>query len=42
MQQEALEAERREITRLRDVGEIPDEVYRKVQYDLDLANERIS
>jgi CPA1 family monovalent cation:H+ antiporter len=42
MQEEALEAERREITRLRNVGEIPDEIYRRVQYDLDLANERIS
>jgi CPA1 family monovalent cation:H+ antiporter len=42
LQEEALEAERREITRLRDSGDIPDEIYRKVQYDLDLANERIS
>lgn len=41
MQQEALDAERREILRLRDAGEIPDEVYRKVQYDLDLADERL-
>ena len=42
LQDEALRAERREITRLRDVGEIPDEVYRRVQYDLDLASERLS
>lgn len=42
MQQEALDAENREITRLRETGEIPDEIFRKVQYDLDLANERIS
>jgi CPA1 family monovalent cation:H+ antiporter len=41
LQEEALAAERREITKLRDSGEIPDEIYRKVQYDLDLANERI-
>jgi CPA1 family monovalent cation:H+ antiporter len=42
LQQEALSAERREILRLRDDGEIPDEIYRKVQYDLDLADERLS
>ncbi|MBD5633855.1 MAG: cation:proton antiporter, partial [Candidatus Eremiobacteraeota bacterium] len=42
MQQEALDAENREITRMRETGEIPDEIFRKVQYDLDLANERIS
>jgi len=41
LQQEALDAERREILRLRDVGEIPDEIYRRVQYDLDLADERL-
>ena len=42
IQAEALDAERREITRLRDVGEIPDEIYRRVQYDLDLATERLT
>ena len=42
MQAEALSAERAEILRLRDGGEIPDEVYRKIQYDLDLADERLS
>lgn len=41
LQQEALDAERREIARLREIGEIPDEIYRKVQYDLDLADERL-
>jgi CPA1 family monovalent cation:H+ antiporter len=41
LQEEALAAERREITKLRDSGEIPDDIYRKIQYDLDLANERI-
>ena len=42
LQQESLQAERREIARLRDVGEIPDDIYRRVQYDLDLADERLS
>jgi len=42
LQQEALEGESREIARMREAGEIPDEIFRKVQYDLDLANERIS
>jgi CPA1 family monovalent cation:H+ antiporter len=42
MQQEALTAERAEINRLREAGKIPDEVYRKVQYDLDLADERLT
>jgi len=42
LQKEALDAERAEITRLRDVGEIPDEIYRRVQYDLDLAAERLN
>ena len=41
LQDEALRAERHEILRLRDAGEIPDEVYRRIQYDLDLANERL-
>jgi CPA1 family monovalent cation:H+ antiporter len=40
-QQEALDAERREIMRLRESGEIPDEIFRKVQYDLDLAETRM-
>ncbi len=42
LQQAALDAERQEVARLRDVGEIPDEIFRKVQYDLDLAEERLT
>ncbi len=42
LQQEALDAERREIERMRDVGEIPDEIYRTINYDLDLATERLT
>ncbi|GAC1307124.1 MAG: hypothetical protein NVSMB19_19740 [Vulcanimicrobiaceae bacterium] len=41
LQQEALAAERQEIARLRDVGEIPDEIHRKINYDLDLATQRL-
>ncbi len=33
----ALDAERREIARLRRGGEIPDDVYQSIEYDLDLA-----
>ena len=40
-QAEALLAERRAIMRLRDRGEIPDEIFRTVQYDLDLAESRL-
>ena len=42
LQQEALDAERAAITRMREAGEIPDEIYRRVQYDLDLATERLN
>ena len=42
LEQEALAAERREILRLRSAGEIPDEIYRKIEYDLDLANARMT
>ncbi len=42
LQQEALAAERREIGRLRDAGEIPDEIFRGIQHDLDLAQERLT
>jgi CPA1 family monovalent cation:H+ antiporter len=42
LQEEALDAERKEIDRLRESGEIPDEIFRRIQYDLDLASERIS
>jgi len=37
----ALQAERAAIMRLRDRGDIPDEIFRKVQYDLDLAETRL-
>jgi monovalent cation/hydrogen antiporter len=37
----ALQAERAAIMRLRDEGEIPDEIFRRVQYDLDLADARL-
>lgn len=40
-QGEAIRAERREIMRLRDRGEIPDDIFRTVQYDLDLAEARL-
>jgi CPA1 family monovalent cation:H+ antiporter len=40
-QHEALRAERDAIMRLRDRGEIPDEIFRRVQYDLDLAETRL-
>ncbi|HEX3463015.1 MAG TPA: Na+/H+ antiporter [Candidatus Elarobacter sp.] len=40
-QHAAIAAERREINRLRESGEIPDEIFRKVQYDLDLAETRL-
>lgn len=42
LQGEALRAERREIMRLRENGEIPDEIFRRIEYDLDLADERLS
>jgi Na+/H+ antiporter len=42
LQDEALRAERAEIERLRDTGEVPDDIYAKIQYDLDLATERIN
>ena len=41
VQDAALRAERRAIRHLRDRGEIPDEIFRKVQYDLDLAEARL-
>ncbi len=40
-QTQALRAERAAVMRLRDEGDIPDEIFRKVQYDLDLAEERL-
>ncbi len=41
IQEEAVAAERRAIMQLRDEGKIPDEIFRKVQYDLDLASTRL-
>ncbi len=40
-QDAALRAERAAIMQLRDRGEIPDEIFRRVQYDLDLAETRL-
>ena len=37
----ALDAERREIARLRRSGEIPDDIYQSIEYDLDLAGLRL-
>ena len=42
IQEEAIKAERHAIVRLRDEGKIPDEIFRRVQYDLDLASTRLS
>jgi CPA1 family monovalent cation:H+ antiporter len=39
---EALRAERNAILQLRDIGEIPDEAFRRIQYDLDLAESRLT
>ena len=41
LQTVALQAEREEILALRKRGEIPDEIYRHIQYDLDLAETRL-
>ncbi len=38
----ALEGERTAITRLRESGEIPDEIFRSIEYDLDLAALRLN
>jgi monovalent cation/hydrogen antiporter len=40
-QRVAIQAERRAITQLRDRGEIPDDIFRTVQYDMDLAEARL-
>ncbi|HVS47136.1 MAG TPA: Na+/H+ antiporter [Verrucomicrobiae bacterium] len=42
LQGAALQAERERITSLRGAGEIPDDVYRNIEYDLDLAQIRLS
>ncbi len=41
-EKEALRAERYAIMLLRDAGEIPDETFRRIQYDLDLAESRLA
>ena len=38
VQREALAAERRAIAAMRREGEIPDDIYRSIEYDLDLAS----
>jgi CPA1 family monovalent cation:H+ antiporter len=38
----ALEAERSAITRLRESGQIPDDIFRSIEYDLDLAALRLN
>ncbi len=42
LQKEALAAERRAIQAMRHAGEIPDEIYRSIEYDLDLATLRLA
>lgn len=42
LQKDALAAERRAIVAMRSAGEIPDEIYRSIEYDLDLATLRLS
>jgi monovalent cation/hydrogen antiporter len=42
IQKEALTAERRAIVAMRSAGEIPDDIYRSIEYDLDLATLRLS
>jgi len=41
LQDEALRAERDAIMELRDGGKIPDEIFRRIEYDLDLAETRL-
>lgn len=41
IQESAIAAERSTIMKLRDDGKIPDEIFRKIQYDLDLAQSRL-
>ncbi len=41
VQREALAAERRAISAMRREGEIPDDIYRSIEYDLDLASLRL-
>lgn len=42
LQKEALGAERRAIAAMRSAGEIPDDIYRSIEYDLDLATLRLN
>lgn len=42
LQKEALEAERRTIMTMRKEGEIPDNIFRSIEYDLDLAALRLA
>jgi monovalent cation/hydrogen antiporter len=42
LQKEALDAERSSIVAMRRAGEIPDDIYRSIEYDLDLAALRLS
>jgi Na+/H+ antiporter len=42
LQKAALDAERRAITQMRAAGEIPDAIFRSIEYDLDLAAMRLS
>jgi CPA1 family monovalent cation:H+ antiporter len=42
LQDEALSAERHAIMRMRDEGRIPDDIFRRIEYDLDLAATRLS
>jgi monovalent cation/hydrogen antiporter len=42
LEKEALDAERRAIMTMRHAGEIPDDIYRSIEYDLDLAALRLS
>jgi Na+/H+ antiporter len=42
LQKIALDAERRTITQMRAAGEIPDDIFRSIEYDLDLAALRLT
>jgi CPA1 family monovalent cation:H+ antiporter len=42
LQKEALDAERLAINRMRAAGEIPDDIFRSIEYDLDLAAVQLS
>jgi CPA1 family monovalent cation:H+ antiporter len=42
LQKEALDAERRAIMRMRSAGELPDDIFRSIEYDLDLAAVQLS